>query len=146
MRKSLLSSLVALPLAVAALSSAHAADAVGRWTTIDDSTNKPKSIVEIYKATDGTLQGKVVKILDLKDGPNPLCKKGDCEGKPIVGLVILQGLKQEDANHWNDGTVLDPEKGKTYSSKIEVPNDGKTLKMSGCIWKLCRAQTWLRAQ
>ncbi len=145
MRKLFPYSLVVLPLMLTALS-AHATDAaVGRWTTIDDSTNKPKSVVEIYQAPDGSLAGKVVKIIDQKDGPNPTCKKGECEGKPILGLVILQGLKQDDATHWSGGSVLDPEKGKTYKSKIEVP-DANTLKMSGCIAFLCRSQTWLRAQ
>lgn len=147
MRKLLLSCLVAAPLALAALS-AHAADAaaVGRWTTIDDSTNKPKSIVEIYKTTDGSLAGKVAKVLDLKDGPDPSCKKGECEGQKINGLIILKGLKQEDATHWAGGTVLDPEKGKSYKSKLEVSPDGSKLYMSGCIAFLCRSQTWLRAQ
>src|SRR3546814_10043386 len=35
----------------------------GRWKTIDDETGKVKSIVEITQAADGTLQGKVVDVL-----------------------------------------------------------------------------------
>ncbi|MFK7923326.1 MAG: DUF2147 domain-containing protein, partial [Bacteroidia bacterium] len=34
---------------------------VGKWKTIDDETNKPKSIVEIYEK-DGKLYGKVIKL------------------------------------------------------------------------------------
>ena len=53
--------------------------ALGRWKTIDDATGQPKSVVEVYQARDGRLAGKVVEILDLKDGPNPACDK--CTGK-----------------------------------------------------------------
>jgi hypothetical protein len=70
---------------------------VGRWRTIDDATGKTKSIVEIYPAKDGRYAGKVVEILDLKDGPDPVCDQ--CKGanldKPIKGMVILWGLKPD---------------------------------------------------
>ena len=66
MRIALLSLLfAALPLAV----SAKDASPVGRWKTIDDETGKVKSIVEITQAADGTLQGKVVEILQSDRGP-----------------------------------------------------------------------------
>ncbi|MGH8062800.1 MAG: DUF2147 domain-containing protein, partial [Pseudoxanthomonas sp.] len=83
---------------------------VGRWKTIDDETGKPKSIVEIYKTTSGTLAGKVVEILLSDNGPNPLCDKcsGSNRNKPIKGMVILWNLKADGENHWNGGTVLDP--------------------------------------
>ena len=117
----------------------------GRWRTIDDATGKPKSIVEIYTAKDGRYAGKVVEILDLKDGPDPLCDQ--CEGanrdKPIKGMVILWGLKPDGDGKWSGGYVLDPENGKTYKSKLAL-RDGGRLDMSGCIAFLCRTQTWSR--
>jgi uncharacterized protein (DUF2147 family) len=134
--------LLALPVACFAQTSGP----VGRWKTIDDETGKPKSIVEIYKATNGTLAGKVVEILQSDDGPDPVCDKctGSNRNKPIRGLVILWNLKQEDARHWVGGTVLDPAKGKTYKSKIELHPTGRKLDMAGCIGFICRAQTWIR--
>ncbi|MCP4929507.1 MAG: DUF2147 domain-containing protein, partial [Gammaproteobacteria bacterium] len=39
-----------------------AEDVTGLWQTIDDETGQPKSIVEITEV-DGSLQGKVVKLL-----------------------------------------------------------------------------------
>ena len=40
--------------------------------------------------------------------------------------------------------MLDPAKGKTYKSKIELSAGGSKLDMSGCIAFICRAQTWIR--
>ena len=118
----------------------------GRWRTIDDATGKPKSIVEIYPAKDGRYAGKVVEILDLKDGPDPLCDqcKGANHDKPIKGMVILWGLQPDDAGKWGGGHVLDPENGKTYKSKLALRDGGRTLDMSGCIAFLCRTQAWSR--
>ena len=42
------------------------------------------------------------------------------------------------------GTVLDPSKGKTYKSKIELLDGGRKLGMSGCIAFFCRQQVWVR--
>jgi uncharacterized protein (DUF2147 family) len=119
----------------------------GRWRTIDDATGKPKSIVEIYATKDGRYAGKVVEILDLKDGPDPLCDqcKGANRDKPIKGMVILWGLQPDGDGKWSGGHVLDPENGKTYKSKLAL-RDGSTLEMSGCIAFLCRTQAWSRAR
>lgn len=145
MRNKLLVTLLALPLLALSMS-AMAADATGRWKTIDDETGKVKSIVEIYKTTNGTLAGKVVEILHSDKGPNPVCDKcsGSNKNKPIKGMVILWNLKEQDATHWTGGTVLDPAKGKTYKSKIELQAGGDKLDMDGCIAFICRTQTWVR--
>jgi uncharacterized protein (DUF2147 family) len=124
---------------------ASAADPTGRWKTIDDETGKVKSIVEITRATDGTLQGKVVEVLQSDRGPNPTCDKcsGANKDKPVKGMVILWGLKP-DGDEWTGGTVLDPAKGKTYKSKVEMLDGGNKLGMSGCIAFICRQQVWVR--
>lgn len=149
MRKTLLTALVAVPM-LALSFAASAADATGRWTTIDDETGKPKSVVEIYKTTDGSLAGKVVDILQSDRGPNPICDKckGTNKDKPVKGMVILWNLKQDDATHWSGGTVLDPKNGKTYKSKVELSADGSKLKMRGYVGieALGRTQTWMRGE
>ena len=53
-------------------------------------------------------------------------------------------LKAQDATHWTGGTVLDPAKGKTYKSKVELQAGGNKLNMDGCIAFICRTQTWVR--
>ena len=133
--------LAALPLAA----SAQDASPIGKWRTIDDATGKAKSVVEITRAEDGTLRGTVVEILSSDKGPNPKCDncKGASKGKPIKGMTILWGL-QADGDEWTGGTVLDPAKGKTYRSKLELLDGGKKLGMSGCIAFFCRQQVWIR--
>ena len=147
MRLAITAVLSTFMLLVAATSGAQSpSSAVGHWKTIDDATGKAKSVVEIYQAKDGRLAGKVVEVLDLKDGPNPKCDKctGGNHGKPITGLVILWGLRSDGAGKWSGGRVLDPENGKNYKAKLELLDGGSKLGMSGCITFLCRQQVWVR--
>jgi uncharacterized protein (DUF2147 family) len=141
MRALLLTVLMLLPVAASAQQGA-----AGRWQTIDDATGKPKSVVEIRQDRDGRLTGRVVEILDLKDGPDPACTRctGANRGKPIKGLGILWGLQPDGAGKWSGGRVLDPENGKDYRAKLELLDGGRKLGVSGCIAFLCRQQVWLR--
>lgn len=146
MRLAMIASASVLLLLAAATGAQSPSSAVGRWKTIDDATGKAKSIVEIYQAKDGRLAGKVVEILDLKDGPNPACDecKGANQGKPIKGMLILWGLRPDGAGKWSGGRVLDPENGKDYKAKLQLLDGGRKLGMSGCVAFLCRQQAWLR--
>ena len=146
MRLAMIAFASVLLLLAAATEAQSPSSAVGRWKTIDDATGKAKSVVEIYQAKDGRLAGKVVEILDLKDGPNPACDecKGANQGKPIKGMLILWGLRPDAAGKWSGGRVLDPENGKDYKAKLELLEGGRKLGMSGCIAFLCRQQAWLR--
>jgi uncharacterized protein (DUF2147 family) len=148
MRKTLKYLILALPLATVSLLAQASDSPVGRWTTIDDSTGKPKSIVQIEQAGNGVLTGKVVEILQSDKGPNPVCDKcdGALKGKPIKGMTILWGLKPDGSAVWDGGSVLDPAKGKTYKAKITLTDGGKKLQMRGYIGieALGRTQTWIR--
>lgn len=140
MRMRLLAAVLAiLPAAVSAQNGP-----VGRWKTIDDETGRVKSIVEIEQAADGTLRGTVAEVLHSDRGPNPTCDKceGANKGKPVKGMTILWGLRQ-DGDAWSGGTILDPSKGKTYKSKAKMLAPDK-LGVSGCIAFICREQTWVR--
>ena len=136
--------LLGLPLLMVGLAAA-AQTPEGRWKTIDDETGKVKSIVEIARAQDGTLRGTVVEILHSAKGPNPTCD--DCEGankgKPIKGMTILWDLQDEGGGEYGGGRILDPAKGKTYKSKLEMLGDDR-LGVSGCIAFFCRQQEWVR--
>ena len=118
----------------------------GRWRTFDDATGRAKSIVEIQRGRDGSYMGRVVAILDLTDGADPPCNacKGSNAGKPIKGMTILWGLRADGPGRWSGGTVLDPENGKRYRSRIELKAGGRKLGMSGCVAFICREQTWVR--
>jgi uncharacterized protein (DUF2147 family) len=146
MRKILIALLLfASPLAAFA----QANTPVGHWRTIDDKTGKVKSIVEIYETSNGTLAGKVLKVLNSDQGPNPLCEacKGDNHNKPIEGMVITWGLKQ-NGNAWSGGKILDPKSGKVYSAKMTPIEGGSKLDVHGYIGfsLLGRSQTWVREE
>jgi len=67
---------------------------VGLWKTIDDATNKPRSLVRISDKN-GELIATIEKGLLPDDSPNDMCDK--CEGarknKPIIGMVMMDGMK-----------------------------------------------------
>lgn len=149
MRAKLAALLLVLPLA--ALSSAAFAQAspVGKWRTIDDKTGKVKSIVEITDAGNGTLQGKVLQVLESDKGPHPVCDacKGANHNKPIEGMVIAWGLRHEDGV-WDGGKIMDPKNGKVYSAKMTPIEGGRKLEVRGYLGfsLLGRTQTWVREE
>lgn len=124
---------------------------IGKWVT-----KEGKSHVVISKCPAG-LCGKVVW---LKEPNFPADDKKGMAGKPkvdrenpdpalreksLVGLQFLQGFKTNSGNVWEDGTIYDPENGKTYKSKITLA-DPKTLKVRGFIgfsW-IGRTTVWTR--
>jgi len=119
---------------------------VGTWNTIDDETNKPKSLVRITE-TDGVISGTVEKIVDpaKQDSTCDKCAGDDPrKGKPVIGMTILTGLKKEGDNVYGGGKILDPNNGKTYNAKVTVIDGGRKLEMRGSILFFGRTQTWLR--
>jgi len=117
---------------------------IGTWETIDDKTGLAKSHVEIYEQ-DGVLQGKIVKLIN-RD-PDVVCHKckGKLKGKPVVGLHIINDMKQDGAK-WNGGKILDPQNGNVYKCIIwlDKKNPNK-LKVRGKHWTgIYRTQTWNR--
>ena len=118
----------------------------GKWRTIDDETNKQKSIVDIYIKS-GKLYGKVLKTFD-DDGVTPTNKncddcKGALQGKPIIGMNIINGLTR-DGKEWSGKKgILDPGNGKVYNVKIWL-EDKNTLTVRGSIGPIGRKQTWYR--
>ncbi len=65
--------------------------------------------------------------------------------RPLVGINVVWDLKDEGGGTWDDGEIYNPEDGKTYDSEmLEV--DATTLEVSGCVWVLCKEQTWTRIE
>jgi uncharacterized protein (DUF2147 family) len=128
---------------------AQTATPVGLWKTIDDATGNPRSHVRIEEV-DGEMQGKVEKIFPFPgDDPENLCDKckGERKDKPVVGMTILWGLKDE-GDVWKGGQILDPDNGKIYRCKMTVSADGRELDVRGYIGisLIGRTQTWLRVE
>jgi uncharacterized protein (DUF2147 family) len=137
---------LALALAVTGVFAQGKDSPVGLWKNIDDETKQPKALIRIVE-TDGVLSGKIEKILT--DKPDAVCDKceGDLKDKPVQGMQILAGLKKGE-EWYEGGTILDPNNGKVYRSKLKLIDGGGKLQVRGFIGVslLGRTQTWVREQ
>jgi len=126
---------------------AQQASPIGQWRTIDDHSGKPRSIVEVFANPDGTLSARIVRLLDLSKGPNPMCDacRGALHGKPVVGMTIAWGL-DADGESWSGGRIIDPGNGKEYSVKFTPVDGGRKLEVRGYVGvpMLGRTQVWQR--
>lgn len=135
-------------LALFASMNSFAQTCVGKWITIDDETNKKKSIVELYKV-DGKLYGKIIYLFP-REGreDNPKCKKctDDRKDQPLVGLQIVRSLKW-DGEEWEGGTIVDPENGKVYTVKMWLEEgNANLLNVRGYVGPIFRTQKWVRVE
>jgi uncharacterized protein (DUF2147 family) len=144
MKKALIS--FALLLAFSASGFAQVDKIIGKWKTIDDKDGSEKSIVLIFKATNGKYYGTIEKLFK---NPDIVCSEcdGSNKNKPVLGLRIINNLVESDGK-LTGGTIIDPKNGKVY--KCNITFDAKTGKLNvrGSLdsggW-LGRSQTWLRA-
>jgi uncharacterized protein (DUF2147 family) len=90
--------------------------------------------IQIYKARDGKFYGKIVWLKDPTENGKPKTDKKNpkdqMKTQPLVELVILKGFNM-DGNTYEDGTIYDPNNGKTYDCKMTYK--GKTLAIRGFI-------------
>ena len=145
MRKILFAACMAILLMALSMTASAADDVTGRWKTIDSDTGKPKSYVEISQTANGTFSGRIVELLN-PSKPNPTCDKckDDRKDKPITGMEIIRGMKADGGGEYSGGTILKPDEGKVYKSKMKLIEGGKKLEVSGCIAFICKSQTWIR--
>jgi uncharacterized protein (DUF2147 family) len=45
--------------------------------------------------------------------------------KPLMGLIFMKDFKKKSDKLWEDGTIYDPNNGKTYSCKITKVSDNE---------------------
>jgi uncharacterized protein (DUF2147 family) len=131
-----------LTLLVATTTLTSAQDIFGKWKTIDDETNKPKSVVEIFEK-DGKAYGRIIKLFrEPHEDQDPICD--ECtdyrKDKKIIGMTIITDMEKDD-DEWEDGEILDPDNGKVYDCKLWVEDD--KLQVRGYIAFFFRTQTWL---
>ena len=138
---------IALLMTLVVTVNAQADKIIGKWKTIDDTDGTAKSIVYIFKATNGKYYGKIDKMF--KDSEN-LCK--ECDGinknQPILGMIIINNLIEKD-NKLTGGTILDPKNGKVYKCNLSIENGGDKLNVRGSLDKsgwIGRSQTWIRVK
>jgi uncharacterized protein (DUF2147 family) len=107
-------------------------DILGIWFN-EEKTSK----VEIFKT------GKLyfAKIVWLKEPNDKVTGKPRVDNlnpdvklqkTPLLGLVIMKNFVFDGKDEWEDGTIYDPKKGKTYSCYMSFEGPGK-LKIHGYI-------------
>ena len=114
---------------------------VGKWKTVDDETGQDKSIVEVFKKSDGKYYGKILELLQKPENDKCVKCKDALKDKPLIGLEIINGLTKKDSEY-SGGTITDPKSGKTY--KCTITRAGDKLNVRGYVGfsLIGRTQTW----
>ncbi|MFZ5567215.1 MAG: DUF2147 domain-containing protein [Pseudomonadota bacterium] len=143
------SGLIAASFALVALGVQAQPTPAGLWKTIDDASQKEKSLVRI-REVNGVYTGTIEKFLDPETKPDAVCDKctDERKGQPVLGMTILRGLQQSPDNPgvWEGGNVLDPNNGKTYRARLKPVDSGRKLEMRGYIGPFYRTQVWVRVE
>jgi uncharacterized protein (DUF2147 family) len=111
----------------------------------DDQTGEAKSIVRIFKATNGKYYGKIEKLFNNADAKCEKCT-GSNKNKPVVGMTIITDMK-EKGDKLDGGFILDPANGETYYVTITYDKESGKLKLRGSLDKLGmlgRNQYWVK--
>ena len=65
-------------------------------------------------------------------------------GYSNLGKIMVSGMSSDDGKSYSGGTIWDPEKDKTYKSKMTLKGDD--LDVEGCISFFCSGQDWKRVR
>lgn len=141
MRKIILAATLA-SLAFAASAQTHTSP-LGKWKTLDDKTDKPMTITEVYMTKNGTMAAKIVENLGLP-ATCTTCS-GEHKDKPVVGMVTLWNLSEKNGV-WGGGNGYKPSEDTNFKAKsIKLVDGGNKLEVTGCKSIFCRTGTWVRA-
>ena len=133
--------------------SAVAGPLVGTYQTIDDETNTPKSIVQLYEYPDNgdtKLAGRIIAlygadgaIAETLAAPVKIAERVK-SAPTYVGLDIIWDMRWDaDDNQYSGGKIMDPKSGKVYSSVIWADRDTPgQLNVRGKIGPFGRTQHW----
>ena len=123
---------------ISALAQNKAEEIIGEWLTAAKDGK-----VQIYK-TGNKFSGKISwgNRPNGKDTKNPDLKLRD---QNLIGLIILKDFIFNGKDKWEDGTIYDPNNGKTYSCVIRL-KDTNTMEVRGYIGisLLGRTEVWTR--
>ena len=94
----------------------------------------------VYPTTDNKGMAGKAKV----DRENPDSSK---RGRAIIGLDILSGFNYDGKDVWENGTIYNPEDGKTYKCKLTLDNHQR-LKVRGYVGTpiLGKTQYWTKVQ
>jgi uncharacterized protein (DUF2147 family) len=106
--------------------------------------------LEIYKKGD-TFEAKIAWLKEPNADGKPKVDKNNPDPKlrsrPVLGLVILRGLRKTNApDFYNNGRIYDPKNGRTYNCRVTLTE--KRLALRGFVLGLPffgRTAVWSRA-
>jgi uncharacterized protein (DUF2147 family) len=61
--------------------------------------------------------------------------------RPLIGTNILSNFVRQPDDSYKQGTIYNPEDGKTYRSEFKLRADGR-LDVKGCVGPFCQTQVW----
>lgn len=121
---------------------AIAEDLKGKWLTEDGKGHV------LFEECGAKLCGKIVWLRDPRDDSgkplvDALNEDESLRNRPILGLKLTE-LEQSGPSLWQ-GTIYNPEDGKSYKVEAAIQKDGSLL-IKGCVLGglLCDDQTWTR--
>jgi uncharacterized protein (DUF2147 family) len=76
----------------------------------------------------------------LRDAQNP---RFELRQRPLIGLPLLKDFRRSSSGQWHDGTIYDPESGRTYRATLSA-RSSDILEVAGCVLFVCRTQLWRR--
>lgn len=120
-------------------------DILGKWAS-----QSGEGQIEIYKKGEKYF-GKLAWLKEPNDekGKPKLDAKNpaaNLRSKPLLGLEILKDFVFDD-DRWTDGTIYDPQTGKTYSCNLSLKANGQ-LNIRGYIGisLIGRSESWKRVK
>lgn len=127
---------------------------VGFWLIKANDNGAPRSVIEI-KLIGGQLQGYFDTIFYVKGKPwAATCVQcmGKFKDQKLIGMHFMEGLAPKGKkSHWDTvwgaGRVFNADSNKIYSIKLQQVDQGRRLKMVGCIPGtaiFCRTSYWTR--
>ncbi len=130
---------------LAALSAAHAQDAVprGHWLT-----QGADAKVRIEPCGAGLVCGSIAWLknpIDPETGKRATDAKNPDPAKrsrPLIGVQLLLGLRPAGPGRWA-GKIYNADDGQIYNGSITLLGPGR-LKIEGCVFAICGSEIWTK--
>lgn len=120
----------------ASSSLAFADSAHGVWRTEANDAGGYLEVTIGPCAADARLTCGIISKAFSKDGPDPSYEN--------LGKPMITNMQPDGEASYDGGTIWDPEKDKTYKSKMTVKGDD--LDVEGCIAFVCDGENWKRVK
>lgn len=129
--------------------SASEQEITGLWKSRDQHSDKPRSLVAIYKYQD-KYYGRMLATYDAEGNIQDTILEKKEKAPMVVGNPPYCGMdfiydvrKEEDSDKKYKGKILDPEKGKIYNAEFWI--SGNDLIVRGELWIFGKNIRWHKA-